>query len=598
MKRKQDRKNEKGIALLFVLLAIMLLSAIAVGMLYTATIETGVSSNFKTQEKAYFAARGGVEEVRDRLLQNEPNSIYFIGGNPNLGTYPMGHNETMPGAGPNGVIYILNGVTMADVTTPPAPGAPNPYFDDEFCHDYFGNGIVAWQPSNVACTTTPGGAGWYTTVNSTAPYAGTNAALEFKWVRIALKENASDDGGGTNVYYVNNLMPATTPVCWTGTSQITLPAGYASCDAYPQNLGGPYGPVYVVTALAVTSSLKNVPGARRLVQFEVGQSPVVGAKFGAFAVSANCAAMKFAGNASTGSFNSAAENPPTVPPSNLDTSNSANGNIGANGNNLIGGTSTDINGTVGTASGNNQVGACPDGLTITGKPEVAGQDPATVCPPPAPPAANNCPIDMISPQSFPVPPQPNPMPPTTNVKYTKSTTITPGSYGNVSVTAGSTLTLTGGTPGSPAVYTLNSLSLAGGSTIAITGPVILNFGGQGVTTVIDMTGGGFSNPTGVASNFVINYGGPSPCPAANPGCTPSPQSGTGIAIAGGSDAFAVVNTPRANVKFTGGSNFYGQVVGNTVDDQGGTNLYYDTSLSLPPSWNSPFHPISFRELSY
>ena len=43
-------------------------------------------------------------------------------------------------------------------------------------------------------------------------------------------------------------------------------------------------------------------------------------------------------------------------------------------------------------------------------------------------------------------------------------------------------------------------------------------------------------------------------------------------ISGGTDAFAVINAPNADLTFIGGSNFYGQAIGKTINDQGGTTF--------------------------
>jgi hypothetical protein len=145
-----------------------------------------------------------------------------------------------------------------------------------------------------------------------------------------------------------------------------------------------------------------------------------------------------------------------------------------------------------------------------------------------------------------------------------------------------TVTLTGGTTGSPAVYTINSLTLNGNATVQVTGPVIINLAGQpNLSNVLDMTGGGFSNSTYVPGQFVINYG------------------GTGnMTVTGGTDAYAVINAPNAAITFRGGSNFYGEAIGKTIDDQGGTNFYWDTSLTSSPANTNSFYAISMRELSY
>jgi len=144
------------------------------------------------------------------------------------------------------------------------------------------------------------------------------------------------------------------------------------------------------------------------------------------------------------------------------------------------------------------------------------------------------------------------------------------------------VTLTGGTVANPAVYTMNSLNMGGGANLVITGPVVINFAGVGVTTVVDMTGGSFSNTTNVPSSFVINYGG-----------------SDAMMLTGGNDAYAVINAPNSDLTFRGGSNFYGQAIARTIDDQGGTNFYWDLSLVPPPPTNTTtFAEVALRELSY
>src|SRR5437660_4325144 len=73
--RMPNRHNEKGIALILSILALLLLSAIAVGMMYMSTTEASVNANFKAEETEYFAARAGAEEIRDRMLPANPNTI-------------------------------------------------------------------------------------------------------------------------------------------------------------------------------------------------------------------------------------------------------------------------------------------------------------------------------------------------------------------------------------------------------------------------------------------------------------------------------------------------------------------------------------------
>jgi hypothetical protein len=107
-----------------------------------------------------------------------------------------------------------------------------------------------------------------------------------------------------------------------------------------------------------------------------------------------------------------------------------------------------------------------------------------------------------------VPPLPNPLPPTRGQNINSSTTLATGSYGNLNIQGGATVTLQGGTPGNPAVYTMNSLSLSGGSTLLINGCcVVINVAGVGQQNPVDFTGGSFQNNSFAPGNFVINYGG-------------------------------------------------------------------------------------------
>src|SRR5260370_23791930 len=172
--RMPNRHNEKGIALILSILALLLLSAIAVGMMYMSTTEASINANFKAEETEYFAARAGVEEVRDRMLPSNPNTINnFV---PVGGVGVCQGNCLLPTALPNTaigaaapVLYILqNVVTMAKVTT--GPPAAIPSFGVEFWHVFAPFGGMAATPNNVRCATLPGGAAWYST--PAAPGAG------------------------------------------------------------------------------------------------------------------------------------------------------------------------------------------------------------------------------------------------------------------------------------------------------------------------------------------------------------------------------------------------------------------------------------------
>src|SRR5256885_11031727 len=100
--RTINRQREQGIALLLSILCLLLLTAVAAGMMYLSATETAINGNFKSEESAYFAARAGVEEVRDRILPANANTI-----NASLS------NALPTGAG--GLLYGLNGVSAGHI---------------------------------------------------------------------------------------------------------------------------------------------------------------------------------------------------------------------------------------------------------------------------------------------------------------------------------------------------------------------------------------------------------------------------------------------------------------------------------------------------
>ena len=554
------------------LLALMLLSAIAIGMMFISSTETTISSNFRSEETAYFAARAGVEEVRDRMLPSPPN--------PSSGNYSIYNSIAalnMPGTNP-WALYILNGknqsganMAMSDVTN---VSGTNLLADDELCHDFYGYSGMAWAAANVKCsgsTALPSGSAWYgnSFTQSLQPVGGNSNPLDYKWIRITLKANNTYAGSGSNSMYVDSTQAGTYQVCWNGSNagahEIVIPPGAHCTDSAYNSM-----PVFLVTALALTPS-----GAKRIVQQEVAQTFIpYNVPGGLYATGTGCTSpptFQIAGNAQTGSFNSSSESTPTNPPTNLANSG---GDIGSNGNLSIGGTSTNVNGSVNTNQPN-VVGNCPNaGVSVSGNPTY-GNPPGT--------------ISSTQIYTPPVPPIPNPLPPNgacpANCPTYKNTTLSAGSYGNVTIKGN--VTLTGGTAANPAVFTLNSLTLNGGANLTINGYIVLNLAGAnltaaGLTNVLDMTGGSFATSSNVPAAFTINYGGSAP-----------------MIVTGGTDAYAVINAPNSGLTFHGGSNFYGSAIANTINDLGGTNFYWDTALHNPPPANTTtFHDVALRELSY
>jgi Tfp pilus assembly protein PilX len=538
MKRRSG-KSEQGIAMMSVLLALLVLSAIGAGLVFVTATETQVNTNYRSEQVAYFAAKAGMEEARSRMMANAPNSIYGM-----LPQAPPTDTNT-------GVLYIINQGAASGTVQPWVLGTA--YTDDELCHDgYTLNGLQSQSTAtqDIHCTTTPsnqtpGVNSWFQTVNSALPFSGTSGALPFVWVRIAMKLN-----GSIQQYPVSPAGAVTTPVCWNGSTEVLLNA--VNCSSMKPTAN----PVYLVTALAVSAT-----GARKMVQADVAATPSQPSPgFGLFAAGTGCGVVSLSGGVLVDSFNSAQGSYNT-------TKSDVNGNVGANGGVTLSG-GVQVGGNVGAENAN--VGSsCPtDGIVTSGNGGVIqNQNPPNMY------------VAISPPLTPPAPPAiPNPTPTNNAANIPSNNTLNPGTYGNISLSGQNTLTLT------PGVYYINSLSLSGQSTVKISPPgqVTLNVQGTGQNTPVSFSGGSFSNTTHIPNNFQINYNG----------------TGT-LKITGGADSYLVVDAPNAPVQLSGGSAIFGSIVGNSINDSGGVNFHVDTSAviaDLPPTAN--FVLISFRHVAY
>ena len=247
---QKNQNSEKGFALLIAIFTLLLLTAIGAGMVAMTNTDTSISANFRDEQTAFFAAKAGIEEVRDRFRSTASNTL---AGNSYFTT------SALPGSN-GGVLYITNTnpATAGEVITPWATtGNPSVYPDTELCTELTNMG--------VAC---PTGSSWYTTTTDSTYYApATGTKLAWKWARIMAKTNLTSSGtlasGSTLASVDGNVADASYRVCWNGAQEIAISnITYASCAAYPAT--PTYLPVYTITALAETPS-----GSRRMVQAEV-----------------------------------------------------------------------------------------------------------------------------------------------------------------------------------------------------------------------------------------------------------------------------------------------------------------------------------------
>src|SRR6266850_1206284 len=201
MKSTNLNRGERGMALLFVLFALLLLTAIAAGLMFLTGTETSINTNYRTAQQSYFASRAGLEEARDRFRVPDPNTLSGVLPG-DLVVVPPPLFPIMPGQ-PNGVVYVINQGNDPNPVTP--WDIASTYGDDQLCHDYtLVAGMNAAAPG-VRCNTLPVAPGWYrnpppvstgpnacpTTAQCANPGA---AALPYKWMRITWKANQSAHG--------------------------------------------------------------------------------------------------------------------------------------------------------------------------------------------------------------------------------------------------------------------------------------------------------------------------------------------------------------------------------------------------------------------
>jgi Tfp pilus assembly protein PilX len=262
MRLSKLRSRECGMALILALLALLVVSAIGLGMMFMTDTETSINANYKDAQLAFYAMRGGLEEMRDRM---RTQSIAPI-------TLPTVMPGLTPGAGATSVLYITN-PAAGESFDPTSTSATNTsgfnVWDDEFCHEYFSTNTNMTSPGTLGapCTTYPAGNTVSTTSsfssNSAAPPALQNNPLNYKWVRITLKQN-----GTLSNARVDPGRPLSDQVCWYGMNNqevaVSSLGGYTTCAA-AQAAGFTVSPVYLVTSLAVTPQ-----GSRRIGQYETG----------------------------------------------------------------------------------------------------------------------------------------------------------------------------------------------------------------------------------------------------------------------------------------------------------------------------------------
>ncbi len=252
-------KSQRGIAMMVALLALLLLAAIGMGLMFMADTENSVNNNYRDSQKAYFAARAGAEDARLLLVKDAT-----------LNTNAMALNTGSPFQ----MIYLknpTNGEAIDPTTAAGSTLANNPYLDDQLCWERYAN--LTLTPGAGPCGSngqtgqllTGSTAFTATTMTQTAGINGSDA-LPFKWVRIAAKQNLMGALGSSGTK-VDNSLGNGQQVCWDGSQEIVVTSGTCASQAVTVM------PVWEITSLAVTPKVGANPGSRRMVQMEVALNP-------------------------------------------------------------------------------------------------------------------------------------------------------------------------------------------------------------------------------------------------------------------------------------------------------------------------------------
>jgi hypothetical protein len=321
-------------------------------------------------------------------------------------------------------------------------------------------------------------------------------------------------------------------------------------------------PITVQTwELIGTGMISGARAAEVQVETTLEVQPIPIYSYAAFATDKTCAALSFAGGATTNSYNSTSPLGGTGAP----VISNSDGNVGTNGNLTQAGNPTTINGSLSTPKAG--VGACSannvNAQTVIGQATLTGG------------------INQLSQEiKYPTPPAPNPTPPTTGVGFTQNggcpagiapagacavsangATITPNGatvvMGDVTINGNADLVLNGGT------YVMNSFTMAGSSKLIVPNgqKVIIQIQGENQTVPVTITGDGISNPSYQPQNLQIIYAGTNE-----------------IKLAGGDTTSALIYAPNATAAITGGSDLYGAIVVKQLTETGGASIHYDRNL--------------------
>ena len=121
------RRSERGIALLLCILSLMVLTGIAIGMMYMTDSETMINANYRSSQQAYFSALSGLQSVRERMTPANVAPHLIVGPGVTPGN-------------PLSVVYVINPSPADVVDLAAITSANNPFYDNELCTELAAQG--------------------------------------------------------------------------------------------------------------------------------------------------------------------------------------------------------------------------------------------------------------------------------------------------------------------------------------------------------------------------------------------------------------------------------------------------------------------------
>jgi hypothetical protein len=226
--------RERGVALMIVMAALLLVTAVAAGMILLTNTETNVDSNYRDEQIALFAAKAGLQEARDRMLASNASPISFS-------SLILPTTSSSCPASAYAAYIVASGIS-------PWSNSVTQYYDTEFLSE------LSPLSGFPGCST------WYTSTGRNSGYSGPSSnPVPYQWVRINLKLDQSAYSSGTPYYVDGNSSNATKEVFYDATNGHDCVAGTGTCATSSNLL-----PVYEITSYALTQS-----GTHRMLQDEV-----------------------------------------------------------------------------------------------------------------------------------------------------------------------------------------------------------------------------------------------------------------------------------------------------------------------------------------